>query len=225
MISPELKAGRIVAVLFLVQGFGGAFLNFGLLEPVFSPPGFLEKAAAYPTQMGIAALLGILLGALSLGIVIAAWPVFAKHSQRFALWVLAFAAAGLALSTVESATVLSLRSLSEAYHAPGADAAQFTALRGVVASARNYAHFTNLIVAGLMLLGFHGLLYRFALVPRVLAGFGILGALCQLTSISMPFFGNPVEFALLAPLGLAHLALAAWLLIKGFRNTATQLGS
>jgi hypothetical protein len=35
----------------------------------------------------------------------------------------------------------------------------------------------------------------------------------------MPFFGHPVNFSLLAPLGLAHLALALWLLARGFRNT------
>jgi hypothetical protein len=224
-MSTQLNAARTIGVLFLVQGAGGAYLNFGLLQPVFSPPGFLEKAAAYPTQMGIAALLGIALGVISLGVVIAAWPIFSRHSQRFALWVLAVAAAGLALSTVESATVLSLRSLSEAYHAPDTDAALFTALRGMAAATRNWAHFTNLIAAGLMLLSFHALLYRFALVPRLLAGLGILGALCQLTSISMPFFGRPVEFALLAPLGLAQLALALWLLVKGFRNVTPALGN
>jgi hypothetical protein len=224
-MSTHLNAARIVAALILIQMAGGAYLNFSLLEPVFAPPGFLEQAVAYPTQMGIAALLGIALGALSLGIVIAAWPVFSEHSQRFALWVLAFATAGLALSTVESATVLSLRSLSEAYHAPGADVALFTALRGVVASARNWTHYTNLIVAGLLFFSFHGLLFRFTLVPRVLAGFGMLAALSQLTAISMPFFGHPVDFDLLAPLGLAQLALAIWLLTKGFRNiTPSHLG-
>jgi hypothetical protein len=192
---------------------------------VFAPPGFLENAAGHPTEMGIAALLGIALGLVSLGVVIAAWPVFSKHSQRFALWVLALSTVGLALATVESGTVLSLRSLSENYHAPGADVALFAALRGVVAAARNWAHYTHLIVAGLLLLSFYGLLYRFALVPRLLAGFGMAAALSQLTGVSQPLFGDPINFALLTPLGLAHLALAIWLLVKGFRDTtSTHLG-
>ncbi|MNC95996.1 hypothetical protein D3C83_132510 [compost metagenome] len=50
-------------------------------------------------------------------------------------------------------------------------------------------------------------------------------ALSQLTGVSLPLFGSPINFSLLAPLGLAHLALALWLLVKGFRNPATQLGS
>ena len=225
MTSTELKAGRIVGALILVQIAGGAFLNFGLLGPVFAPPGFLENAAGHPTVMGIAALLGIALGVVSLGIAIAAWPVFSKHSQRFALWVLAFSTASLALATLESGTVLSLRSLSENYHAPGADVALFAALRGVVAAARNWAHYTHLIVAGLLFLSFYSLLYRFALVPRALAAFGMFAALCQLTAVSMPLFGHPIIFALLSPLGLSHLALAIWLLVKGFRDTTpTHLG-
>lgn len=221
-MTTELKAGRIVAALILVQMAGGPFLNFSLLEPAFAPPGFLQNAAGHPTAMGIAALLGIALGAVSLGIAVAAWPVFSKHSQRFALWVLAFATAGLALATVESATVLSLRSLSESYlNTPDPDAALFTVLRGVVASARNWAHYTHLIVTGLLLLSFYGLLYRFALVPRVLAGFGVFAALLQITVVSRPLFGLPVIFPLLAPLGLTHLALAVWLLAKGFRGAAS----
>ncbi|MBI2994236.1 MAG: DUF4386 domain-containing protein [Gammaproteobacteria bacterium] len=226
MTSSELKTGRIVAALILIQMALGPFLNFGLLEPVFAQPGFLQNAAGHSTEMGIAALLGIALGAVSLGIAITAWPVFSRHSQRFALWVLALSTVGLALATVESATVLSLRSLSENYaNTPGADIALFTALRGIAAAARNWAHYTHLIVAGLLLLSFYGLLCRFALVPRVLAAFGVFAALCQLTAVSMPLFGQPIIFALLSPLGLSHLVLAIWLLAKGFRDTTpTHLG-
>ncbi len=32
----------------------------------------------------------------------------------------------------------------------------------------------------------------------------------------MPLFGQPVVFPMIAPLGLAHIALVLWLLVKGF---------
>jgi hypothetical protein len=50
-------------------------MNFVLLEPVFSAPGFLENAAVHSVQVSVAALLGLVLGALSLGIAIAGFPV------------------------------------------------------------------------------------------------------------------------------------------------------
>jgi hypothetical protein len=46
--------------------------------------------------------------------------------------------------------------------------------------------------------------------------FGMLAAVLQITAVTLPLFGRPVIFPLMAPLGLAGLALAAWLLTKGF---------
>jgi hypothetical protein len=54
---------------------------------------------------------------------------------------------------------------------------------------------------------------RFSLVPRVLAGFGVLAALSMLAGVSRPFFGHDIVFPMLAPLGLAEVALLIWLLL------------
>ena len=40
--------------------------------------------------------------------------------------------------------------------------------------------------------------------------------------VAMPLFGHEVVFPLLAPLGLCQLALALWLLVKGFRRPAAN---
>jgi hypothetical protein len=52
----------------------------------------------------------------------------------------------------------------------------------------------------------------------VLAGFGMIAAVLQMTSVGMPLFGHPVVFPMLAPLGLVHLALALWLIFKGLAD-------
>jgi hypothetical protein len=225
-MTPELKTGRITAMLILAQIAGGTFVNFVLLPAVFSAPGgYLANAAAHATDFSIAALLGIALGTIMMGIAIALWPILRKHSETMALWLLALGIGGFALAAVEQTTTLSLLSLSQAYAKAGADAASFEIARGIVASARNWAHYVNLIVAGVTFLVFYTALFRFTLVPRVLAAFGILAALSQMTAISMPFFGHEVIFPMLAPLGLCQLALAIWLLVKGFGDTTpTQPG-
>jgi hypothetical protein len=44
----------------------------------------------------------------------------------------------------------------------------------------------------------------------------LLAALLEIVAVAMPLFGRAVVFPMLAPLGLAHLALMIWLSTKGF---------
>ena len=213
------SAGRRAGVLLLVQGIGGALVNFVLMRPVIAPPGFLINASAHAPRVAVAALLGLAAGALSTAIAITVLPVLRKHSEAMALWYLALAIAGLALAVVENGTVMSMLSLSNAYAATnGADPASFAGLRGVVAASRNWAHFTHLIVGGAALLVLFVSLLRFALIPRALAVFGIAGVALQIATISMTFFGMRILFPLLAPAGIALLSLALWLIAKGFTD-------
>ncbi len=80
---------------------------------------------------------------------------------------------------------------------------------------RNWAHVIHLLTVGGLLLAMYGALYRLRLVPRLLAGFGMLAALSQMIAVAKPLFGGWVIFPMLAPLGLANLALIVWLLWKG----------
>jgi hypothetical protein len=138
-----------------------------------------------------------------------------------ALWLLALGIAALSLAAVENGRVMSLVSLSQAYAASGAtDPAAFEGLRGVVAAARNWAHFTHIVVGGSTFFILYAITFRFALIPRVLAGFGMAAVALQVATVSRPFLGGAVIFPLLAPAGLAHLALALWLLAKGFPDKA-----
>jgi Domain of unknown function (DUF4386) len=213
------NAGRIAGALILVQGIGGYIVNFGLIAPATAPPGFLVNAAPHALRVGMTALLGIFTGAFATAIAITVWPVFKKHSERMALSLLALAVAALALAVVENGRLMSMLSLSQAYAASGAaDPAAFEGLRGVVAAARNWAHFTHLIIGGSTFLVLYATCFRFALIPRAIAAFGMAAAALQMATVSMPLLGGHVIFPLLAPAGIANLALALWLLAKGFAD-------
>ena len=213
-----MPRGRSTAVLLLLQMAGSAIVNLALLGPVFAgPSGFLVNAAADPLRVSLAATLGLATGVLSIGAALSVWPVFRAHARAPALWFLALTLVGVATAVLENVSLLSMLSLSQAYaKADASSGALFQVLRGVVASTRNWAHYTQLMFAGCSLLVFYGTLFRFRLVPRALAGFGVAAAVSQFTSVSMPLFGHPVEFLLLAPLGLSHLAVTVWLLVRGF---------
>lgn len=209
-------AGRTIGTLLLLQIAAGVLVNFVLLGPAMAPPGLLVNAASHASQLAVAVLIGLAAGACSIGIAVAAWPALQRRSQATALWLLALAGAGFALNAVENLTLLSMLSLSQAHaHAASADTGQIVALATLARSARNWAHYINLIVASGLFVLFHGALFRFALIPRALAGFAVLAALLQLAAVTMPLFGHRVVFPLLAPAGLSHLLVALWLIFRG----------
>jgi hypothetical protein len=172
-------------------------------------------------QISLSVLFGLAIGALSVGIAIAAYPLFRQYSQAMALWFVALAVVSLSVSVVENISVMSMLSLSEAYgRASPAEGDLFQALRVVVGSTRNWAHYIGLIVAGSTLFVLYAVLFRFALVPRALAAFGLAAVMLQIVAVAMPLFGHGIVFLMLAPLGVSQLALALWLITKGFRGHA-----
>jgi hypothetical protein len=219
MTNTARAAGRLVGVLLLAQVACGMVINLLLLPPVIAAPGFLANAASHSTQVGLAASAGLVGGALWIAVAASAFPVFRVHSRALAVALVAVSAAGLATAAAEQVGLMSMLSLSESYaKAAPADAGAFSALRGVVAAARNWAHYVGLIVSGATFLLFFGILFRFALVPRSLAAFGVLGSALQMVAVAMPLFGHEVVFPMLAPLGLAVLAHAGWLIRRGLRD-------
>ena len=153
------------------------------------------------------------------GIAIIAFPVFYRHSRTMTLWFGALAMVVLAVAVAENAAVMSMVSLSQAYaRASAADRGQLETIRVVVASARNWPHSLARMLDGCTIFAFYAILYQSAVVPRVLATFGIAASVLEVCGVAMPLFGHGVVFPMLAPLGLIQLILAVWLLAKGFRN-------
>jgi hypothetical protein len=226
MTNTARGIGRIIGVLILVQMIGGGLVNFVLLEPVFSAPGFLVNAAGHSLRVSLSVLLGLATGILSVGIAIAALQVFRQYSHAMALWFVALSVVSFSLTAVENIDVMSLLSLSEAYtKANVADRDLFQALRGVVASARNWTHYVGLIVAGCTLFVFYSTLFRFALIPRALAAFGLGAVVLQIVAVAMPLFGQSIVFPMILPLGLSQTALALWLIARGLPGLEPRSGN
>ena len=219
-------SGRLVAAMLLTQMIVSPIVNFALLAPLFAPPGFLEQSASHASAISSAAVLGIASGALSVGIAIAAWPVLRRRSEAMALWLFAVGVAALVATMVEQGQTLAMLSLGKAYAgANGADAAIFHRLGAQAGSARYMAHLIGLVGGGSLAFVLYLASFRFALVPRWLAGIGMVAAVLEIVSVSLPFFGQAIVFPLLAPLGLCHLALAIWLFVRGFADRPAAPGT
>ncbi len=220
-MTPAKRAGMLVAAMLLAQMVVSPIVNFALLQPIFKPPGFLVQSAAHANEISIAAMLGIASGALSAGIAIAAWPVLRRHSEAMALWLFAIGIAAFVANIVEQTQTLSMLQLGNAFAAAnGADGDVFRRIGAQVGSARYMAHLIGLVGGGAFAFALYLSSFRFALVPRWLAGIGLVAALMEMLSVSLPFFGQDIVFALLAPLGLCHLVLVIWLFVRGFADRA-----
>jgi hypothetical protein len=128
------------------------------------------------------------------------------------------------LLAVENATVMSMLSLSQGYAAAGTpDPGHYKALAAVVRSAYIWARNTSGLVGEIMVLVLFFIVYRFVLIPRALSAFGLVAVLLKIAAITMPFFGYRVVLPMVLPMVLGYLALALWLLAKGFNERLHSL--
>jgi len=215
------SVGQIIGVLLLLQLATGLTMPFVLLRPLTTgSPDFLASAAASSFQIRTAVFLSFVGGALAVGIAITAWQVFSRHSYTMALWFLAACVFSCSLDAVHNASVMSMLSLSQEYAKAGAaDAGLFRALGTGVALARKWAHYTQLFGFGSWIFLFYLSLWRFALIPRALAALGLVGIMLQFTGVTLlGFLGYRIVTEMAMPLGPIHLAVAIWLMARGFRE-------
>jgi hypothetical protein len=90
--------------------------------------------------------------------------------------------------------------------------------------ARRWAHFTQLLTVVGWLFLLYLILWRSALAPRLIAAAGMATTLLQIAGVparAILGYGMIPEMAM--PLAPVHLALALWLIVKGFgRGAATS---
>jgi len=222
-MTAELRAGRIVGALVLIQLIGAFVLNFVVEAPLFGEPGFLVSAAPHALQIGAGVLLALALAGTNVVLALTVFPLIERHSAALARALLVVSAVGVAAAVLEQVNVMSMVSLSQAYaKAAAAGPAGFEPLRGAVAAARNWAHFLGLLVHGALLFVFYAAALRFRLLPRVLAVYGLAAVAIQMVVVSRPLFGAGIVFPLLFLLFIAQVALLVRLLWKGFGSPAVR---
>lgn len=219
------STGRLIGALLFVQ-LAGLIVPFVLLHPLTTGPrDYLANAAGSSLQIKVAVFLLFANCALTIGIAIAAWPVFWQHSERMALWLVAVSVIMFSLQAVDNAHILSMVSLSQQYAEAGGPDELFQTLAVVVGSARRWAHYSELVVIDCWIFLLYAILFRFAVVPRALAAFGLLTVVLHFTAIPLRgFLGYGMVTLLGMPMGLGHLALALWLITKGFQERLPSQG-
>ena len=214
---PNKMAARIIGILILAGWFtygpGGA-----VTDSIVTAPDTLANVATNRTIFTLGAVTMLLNSAAVIGIGALWFPILKRHSEPVALTYLATRILEAAFLAVGVMSLLSLTGLGESYaNSAAAAGAHFETVSTVAVHLNSLAYQIGMATLGLGSLFFCYLLFRTALVPRMLAAWGFIGYAVFALGMVLDLFGFDVGMLLTIPGGLFELVFAAWLIAKGFR--------
>ncbi len=211
-------------VLFILCSAASILSIVPLGAPVGAPVDF-AKLAANGNRMVLTALIEFIWAATGMGIAIALYPVLRKFNPALALGSVAGRVVENVFVLVGTLSLLVLLTVSQ-QAAGSAVPSSFQALGDALVAIRDWVHgFVAMIPFGIGVFMYYVVLYRSRLVPRWLSGWGLVAAV--LSTVGVVYAGFTQEFGfttitivLSIPIALQEMALAVWLIAKGFSRTA-----
>ena len=197
--------------MLYIIGTGALVLSALVTGPVLAGPAYLAQVATQPDLVALGALLVLVAGFALALVPVVFWPIGRRYSETLAMGYVVFRGAiETILYIVGALGWLVLIALSTE-----PDAAPLAGLvRTTVAVTWDQVLAIPFSLGALM---FSVLLFRWRLVPRWLAGWGLVGAGLYLVPSIASMFGLSLG-VLMAPLALQEMVLAAWLIARGFNR-------
>ncbi len=218
-MTSSRRAAITAGVLFLVGTAAGVLSIVGAADGT----NYLREVAANGTQVIAGALFQLITAGAYVGVGIALHPVLRRYGPTAAGGFLGFRIAAGILNMLGALILLLLLDLSIRFVGAGAPVASyFETIGALLRSGRdgmNHVAMMLALIAGDAM--YYWLLYRARLVPRWLSGWGFAGLAFAMVA-SLLVMGRlievvtPVYLSLMAALGLQQMALAIWLIAKGF---------
>lgn len=223
-MSAAKTTGRKIGFLLLLHLITGLMTPYMLLQQLTRPLTFAAINSVNGFQIRLAVMMLFVGGALTIVIAITGLPVFREYSYAMALWLFGLAIANFALQGGEIAGYMSIFTFSQNYpSANAADLGTYELVGTTVRSAWKWIHYTHLLVMVAWIFSLGLMLWKSALVPRILAGLVVITTLLQITGITLPQFlayRSPNPMLMGVPLAFAYFTVAVWLLVKGFRTAS-----
>jgi hypothetical protein len=226
-MNTNRSAGIIVGLLYIVGTVAGV-LSAVVTKPLFGAADPLASVAADERRLRLGALLVLTMG-LALALVpVVAFPILKRHHEVLALGYLIFRGALEMLTyAVTIVAWLLLAALGRAY--AGAGSADLAGLRALGAAARGVADSGTVLASIIFPLGalmFYAVLYRANLIPRWLAGWGLLVVIPYLAAGLLALFraiglDSTTYTLLVLPMLVQEMVMAVWLIVRGFNPAAS----
>ena len=214
------KSAIIVGVLFILGDIAGV-LSYVVTGGLLDGPDALSKIAASQNRVVLGALLVLVMGLALAMVPVVMFPVFKKYNEVLALGCVVFRGA---LETVgymatAGAWLLLVELSREHAEAASPGTPHFQTLSALLAGST--ATYLTTIAFSLGSLMFYSLFYQSRLVPRWLSIWGLAGAVLYLATPLLDMFGHGFGI-LMAPLAVAEIVLAVWLIVRGLDSRALK---
>jgi hypothetical protein len=216
-----------VGVLFIVAAVT-AMLGLASYTPVIFSPDYLIKGSGHADRMILGVVFELILACSVVGTSIMLFPYLKEQNEIIALGYVCFSLLEPVIIVVGALSVLTLVTLSREVASGVAPNASLQALGAVLRAVYKWA----LMLGPNFILGVNAtmcawLLYTSGLVPRFIARMGLVGAAVILTAAVLELFGIVPQvsiwgFLLALPIFAYEIALATWLIVKGF-NSAVRV--
>ncbi len=212
------RRGTTAAGLLLLVGMGAGLLS---VVPVLEEPDYLRSLPARASEVVSGALFQALMVPATAGFALALYPTLRRASPALSLGFVGFRLVGCGFHLLAVALLPLLVDLGQGID-DGGDPDTYAIVAEVLRQGRDLVNHVVVILAiavgdGLLF----WILYRSRLVPRWLSAWGIVGALLTILA-SLLLIPRTVDvvsapyLALNGPLALHGLALAGWLIGRGF---------
>jgi Domain of unknown function (DUF4386) len=219
----NLRRTALVAGVFYLLTFVSSIPAVGLLDPVLNNPDYVVGSGG-DSRVILGCLLDVVNAIACIGTAVTLFPVVRRQNEAVALGFVTarmFEAAVILIGVVTLLAVVTLR--HDVAGAAGADRATLVVTGRALVAVRDWTFLLgpSLVPAfNALLLGY--LMYRSALVPRLIPVLGLIGAPLLITSVITTMFrinDQILAFAAIATLPVAawELSLGLWLVVKGFR--------
>ncbi len=211
----------VAGLCFLIADAAGVGF-FAFAGGLGTGQAYLDAVPGHQVQLGLAALCIFLMGAAGIGIVAALYPVLRVHSEALAIGSVLFRAVGEGVAFLEAA--ITLATVSVGLAAAGATASTQPALLATsLLDLRDQLALVAMAAFGVAALQYCWVLLLSGLLPRWLAGWGVLGAVIWLAGTVSAFVVHGPDGGLaMAPLAVNEIVMAVWLIVRGFSAPAAE---
>ncbi|MGB8362527.1 MAG: DUF4386 domain-containing protein [Acidimicrobiia bacterium] len=224
-MTSDRTTARIIGVLFIVAS-AAAIVGGSLLLPL-SEPGYLVETATHQGQIVSGALIELLLAMSVIAIAVMFYPVLKRQNEGLALGYVGARTLEGVLLLAASVTGFFVLSLSQDYGSGSTAGVQ--PVGDTLLAVRDWTYLLgSLVVFGLTAVILNSLLYQARLVPTWLSIWGLLGGALVVVPGLIQAYGTELsgvaEGIFAAPIAIQEMALALWLIIKGFDTSHTIVG-
>ena len=212
--TTAIAVGVLILLGYLAYGPATA-----VIQSMLEAPDALSGLAADTLQLGIGAVLMLVNSVAVVAIGVLMYRVAKPHGEGIALaYVVTRIFESIVMAVGIVFLLLQVPLAREAAEAGAAGAATLQVLSTLSSQANFYAYQVAMVGLGVGSVPFWYLVYRSRLIPRSLAGLGIAGYAVFATGAVLEILGVEAGLIMSIPGGLFEVAVAIWLIVRGFSS-------